>query len=745
MSQQRELAIIVLGHKQSPFVKAIIDRDDIPVTWICSNVLDFQLYHPDPAKASTYRLEFTNLLEIKARNHIESLSIFETLGKFLEFYNPLKISTLNYLITKYMTSLNPSLKGLMATWEETVKTIFDGNSMLPLFEEGRVLHVKVDDVEIPVRQYIITKENEKKKENGAIVTGIVDIEEIGKFKLCDASIKSIERSLGVIIVPTDLLSLHILARCDPLLEALKQSESKVVLLSPFWKDGAIPAAEREILEKTNIEPSLLNLASKLKNVVDDIIIDEKDSAIIQKLQEMGITVLVENLDPVAQASMQFIDRALHSVSFNLDASRRKHPLKIIALGEKIVSILSERFAKKESSAEVKPLITHGITPAVPPAAAPAQAAAPAPQAVPPAAAPAQAAAPAPQAVPPSAAPGLVLTQSDAQVEAIVPSLLNELDKVLNPKYEANIEGILTALLSIIDKPRLLPAIYKILVNKLEQLNDINPESRTIDIIMYLAAHDPNAYTDLLSDIISEAMKQDDSKQFEQLMHMVSLIMGASQVKREEVLRIFIKENIASDSEFAVERARKILNYFINKDPRFAAIICKTLIEFIIPELESTKPNNQVINNLVFFLLSIDAVLLGEIIVTDMPEAVHPKIKSLFGALSCGQSFNKIIITIIDAYQSGEYDALRKALNVKKVPASVQKAVLKRKYVAQLLKAGSVPLEMFAEKLGMTLPEAEKLIYEMILKGDISAKMEVVGGKLYIVKDEKRKIEDEKVN
>nr|MDO8083810.1 hypothetical protein [Candidatus Sigynarchaeum springense] len=708
-------------------------------------MLDFQLYHPDPAKASTYRLEFTNLLEIKARNHIESLSIFETLGKFLEFYNPLKISTLNYLITKYMTSLNPSLKGLMATWEETVKTIFDGNSMLPLFEEGRVLHVKVDDVEIPVRQYIITKENEKKKENGAIVTGIVDIEEIGKFKLCDASIKSIERSLGVIIVPTDLLSLHILARCDPLLEALKQSESKVVLLSPFWKDGAIPAAEREILEKTNIEPSLLNLASKLKNVVDDIIIDEKDSAIIQKLQEMGITVLVENLDPVAQASMQFIDRALHSVSFNLDASRRKHPLKIIALGEKIVSILSERFAKKESSAEVKPLITHGITPAVPPAAAPAQAAAPAPQAVPPAAAPAQAAAPAPQAVPPSAAPGLVLTQSDAQVEAIVPSLLNELDKVLNPKYEANIEGILTALLSIIDKPRLLPAIYKILVNKLEQLNDINPESRTIDIIMYLAAHDPNAYTDLLSDIISEAMKQDDSKQFEQLMHMVSLIMGASQVKREEVLRIFIKENIASDSEFAVERARKILNYFINKDPRFAAIICKTLIEFIIPELESTKPNNQVINNLVFFLLSIDAVLLGEIIVTDMPEAVHPKIKSLFGALSCGQSFNKIIITIIDAYQSGEYDALRKALNVKKVPASVQKAVLKRKYVAQLLKAGSVPLEMFAEKLGMTLPEAEKLIYEMILKGDISAKMEVVGGKLYIVKDEKRKIEDEKVN
>ncbi|MEX2680083.1 MAG: PCI domain-containing protein [Candidatus Sigynarchaeota archaeon] len=733
MPPQKNLVIIVLGHKMSPFVKLIIDRDDIPVTWICSNMLDFQLYHPDPAKAATYRLEFTNLLETRAKNHIESLSIFETLGKFLEFYNPLKISTLNYLITKYMTSLNSSLKGLMGTWEETVKTIFDGNSMLPLFEEGRVLHIKVDGVEIPVRQYIIMKENEKKKENGAMITGIVDIEEIAKFKICDESIKAMERSQGVLIVPTDLLSLHLLARCYSFTEAVKKIDAKIAVLSPFWNDRTIPAVEREILEKTNIDASLYTLASKIKDFTDIMIIDEKDSIIIQKLQELGLAVLVDNLDPVVQASEQFLDRTLKSILFDLGINKRKQHPKIIALGEKIVSILSERFAKKEPGADVKPL---GVPPLdVIPAA----------QVVAPGAVPAQVPAPAAQVIAQAVEPASALVPSDAKVEAIVPNLLKELDKVLNPKYEANIDGVLSALLTIIDKPRLLPSIYKVLVNKLEKLKKINPESRTIDIILYLAAHNPTAYTDLLSELLSDAMKQDDNDQFETLMHMASLIMGASQVKREEVLHNFLKEKLASDTDFAIERTRKILNYLVNKDPRFAAIIGKILVEFLTLELESPKPNNQAINNLVFFLLLIDAVLLGEIIVTDMPEAVHPKMKSLLGALSCGQSFNKIISNIMDAYQSGEYEALKKALNMKKVPASVQKAIFKRKYVTQLLKAGSVPLEMFAEKLGMTLPEAEKLIYEMILKGDISAKMEVVGGKLYIVKDEKKNSMNVKIN
>ncbi|NMC06574.1 MAG: hypothetical protein GYA24_15260, partial [Candidatus Lokiarchaeota archaeon] len=330
----------------------------------------------------------------------------------------------------------------------------------------------------------------------------------------------------------------------------------------------------------------------------------------------------------------------------------------------------------------------------------------------------------------------ISTPDKAKIDEIAPTLLKDLEKVIIPIYEGKMEDIFSTILALVEKPHMLRAINKILINELEKLDDITPEARIIDIIAYLAAHDPVGFTDLLSELLSDAMKLDDVKQLGNIMHIISLIMGASQVKRQEVLRDFIKESVSSTSEFVIEKARKLINYFINKHPSYSVIICKTLVEILTPELESTKPNVALMNNLVFFLLSIDAILVGETIITDMPEAVHPRVKSLLEAISCGQSFNKIVNNIIDAYQAGEYDALKKALNVKKVPAHVQIAVLKRKYVAQLLKAGSVPLEMFANKLGMPLPEAEKLIYEMILKGDISAKMEVVSGKLYIVKDEK---------
>lgn len=335
------------------------------------------------------------------------------------------------------------------------------------------------------------------------------------------------------------------------------------------------------------------------------------------------------------------------------------------------------------------------------------------------------------------------TAEESKISEIAPTLFDDIDKVLVPKYEASIETIFSSLLSLLDQPKLVPVIYKLLAKKLGKLDELNPEARTIDIITYLAAHDPDAYSELFSELLAEAMKAEDLGNLEELLHTVALIMSASQIKRQEVLNNFIKENIDAENAFVVERSRKILNYFINKNSTFAGIICKTLIEHMIAELENPKARVETLNNIAFLMLSIDGVLLGESIVVHMPEALHAKVRGILETISSARAFNSIVIKIMDAYQSGEYEALKKALNMKKVPASIQIAVLKRKYVGQLLKAGSVPLEMFAEKLGMNMVEAEKLIYDAILKGDITAKMEVVGGKLYIVKDEKKDKDPEK--
>ena len=248
MAEQKEAAIVVAGYKISPFIRNLLEKD-FSTTILTNNTLDFQIHHADPSKILNYHLEFSNIVEIKAKKSIESLTIFETLGKFFEFYNPLKLTTLNYLISRYFTAINPTSKNLAETWSEITKAIFDEEFIFPLFDSSRIIHVKEGDVEIPVRQYIMTKELESIKENGKEkqkekkkksdteekndeqpshdVSGIIDLDLMEKVKPCQAAFKKLEQISGVIIVPTDVISLFILFKSDDFTSILKKSSGDI--------------------------------------------------------------------------------------------------------------------------------------------------------------------------------------------------------------------------------------------------------------------------------------------------------------------------------------------------------------------------------------------------------------------------------------------------------------------------------------------------------------------------------------
>ncbi|MBD3186241.1 hypothetical protein GF325_05385, partial [Candidatus Bathyarchaeota archaeon] len=166
MSEDQSIAVICVGATLSPFVKGLVTREVVSVSYITNNACDFQIHHADPSKQLTYHLEFTNIIEQKAKRSIDSLAVFETLGKFFEFYNPLHLSTLNYLISKYATNVNPTNKNLTSLWKEITKTIFDEENILPVFDTNRVLHVKEGEVEIPVRQCVLSKEIRENGEEG---------------------------------------------------------------------------------------------------------------------------------------------------------------------------------------------------------------------------------------------------------------------------------------------------------------------------------------------------------------------------------------------------------------------------------------------------------------------------------------------------------------------------------------------------------------------------------------------------
>lgn len=165
MSSNQEVVVISIGSKLHPFLSAMIERDDIAVTYITNTVCDFSIYHADPSKILDYHLEFINIISQKAKRSMESVSVFETLGQFFEFYNPLHLSTLNYLFSKYATNVKQQAKNLTEVWKNISKIIFEKEFIYPLFDEIRQIHVKEGDIEIPVRQLLLKyrKQQEEKK------------------------------------------------------------------------------------------------------------------------------------------------------------------------------------------------------------------------------------------------------------------------------------------------------------------------------------------------------------------------------------------------------------------------------------------------------------------------------------------------------------------------------------------------------------------------------------------------------
>ncbi|MHA1715196.1 MAG: hypothetical protein ACTSXP_06105, partial [Promethearchaeota archaeon] len=365
MSTEHKISIIYVGYKLSPFLKALINSDIIDYNVITNNSSDFQIHHADPSKLLYYHLEFTNVLELKAKKSIESLSIFETLGQYFEFYNPLHLSTLNYLISKYATNINSSNKNIYSTWREISRSIFDHDFIYPIFDETRIFHVRVGDVEYPVRQFIMLKEIERKKETGKVVvakskkkepipepveavSGIIDLDKIDRMKLCVESVKIIENSPAIIIVATDVISLFILFKSPAFLEVLKRAPSKIALIIPFSPSYKISKVENEILIKTGFDPNLDNVVNLVKGVTDTIIIDNHYSDSIARIREKaGITVLVEDLSDENQESEKFLETVLKSVKLNLANIKVEPKKKIEKMGEKIVNLLSSKFSKKK--------------------------------------------------------------------------------------------------------------------------------------------------------------------------------------------------------------------------------------------------------------------------------------------------------------------------------------------------------------------------------------------------------------
>ncbi|MBD3186307.1 hypothetical protein GF325_05720, partial [Candidatus Bathyarchaeota archaeon] len=319
---------------------------------------------------------------------------------------------------------------------------------------------------------------------------------------------------------------------------------------------------------------------------------------------------------------------------------------------------------------------------------------------------------------------------------------SKIDKAITPSYEEKIDTVFSDLLELQQNMDNFERVFSALINKLHTLDELSPESRLIDIIAYLSANNPELYSSLFSELLQQIMLSDEETTLRDELDAAMLIMQSSPHKREEALHSFISEFIIKDDLYTVEKLRKVLTYFISKDQLLANVVLRILIELFKEELEKEDRNSILTNRLVFFLTAFDAFKLGQGIIEYLPTSLFDDVKELLGMAVFSSSHATLILTILEAFNESEYEILKQALNVQRLPKSIHQAILKRRYVNKLSKVGSVPLELFAEQMGLSIKEAEKIVYDMILKGDITAKMEVVNGRLYVVQDLPEKKDDE---
>ncbi|MFW9852360.1 MAG: C2H2-type zinc finger protein [Candidatus Thorarchaeota archaeon] len=786
MSSEQEIAIICVGCRASPFLEEILNKEIIPFSIITNNSLDFQIHHADPSKILNYSLEFTNVIEIIAKQSMDSLAVFETLGQFFEFYNPLHLSTLNYLISKYATKVKPETKEYLTAWKQISNAIFEEEFIFPLFEETRILHVKEGDVEVPVRQFLISNElelkktnsknnNKTKEQNDIEITGIIDLDAIDKMKMCNEATKRIVSASGVIIIPTDIVSMFVVLQSSAFRDVLQKTSGEIAFVSPFWPGNEITQLEQTILQKSEFEPTLENLVSLMEESVDTVMIDEKDMDLVPKLRESGITVIVENLTSENQKSMEFLDTLLKSIDLSLETIKVEPRKAIEGLGEKLVNLFRVKEPKKEEQQEVQQPIDEveeevrtflveetkqevSMEKSEEPTVISddssesevdsltdefemevidtEKTSIPTP--------------PSKDQVEPTE---IVLTKADNQfalpgIEQITQFELEDLESLDVDEHiissfidraiasdVAGVEVVFSDLLSLHNNPFLIDKIYQMMMKKLFTLRERNPEEKIATIITYLSAHKPEFYTEKLEELLETTINTKEEKEFYQNVRTAALVVKSSLLVAKFTVESFLLKYIETDDIYIENKLRRLVNVFAVTDVELQNLVTRVLIKIYGTEAEKEEPNNQLLERIILFLSMFDGFSVGiSLIMCDSMKTVDV-FNTQLTDLHISGSFKTIVQNILKTYKDGTYEELLVSLEGRIIPETVEYEMTKRKYIVSLSKVGSIPLELFAERIGHPIEKTEKIIYDMILKEEISARIELLDGRLYIVKEE----------
>ena len=313
---------------------------------------------------------------------------------------------------------------------------------------------------------------------------------------------------------------------------------------------------------------------------------------------------------------------------------------------------------------------------------------------------------------------------------------------------AGLEVVFIDLLALQNNPLLIDKIYQTLMRKMVKVREFSPEEKIVDIITYLSAHKPEFYTERIDLLLEETLHAKEEKEFYKNLRKATLVIKSSQIIAGEVIEKFIFQNITTDDIYLEDKLRRIINAIALTDPNLLELVAKVLASIYTKEIQTEEPRDTIVDRIMSFLSLFDGCTVGIAFILSDAEKVFESIIEKFETMHFSVSYEEIVKNVLHAYKDGTYEDLIEALRGRDLPESIEFEMMKSKYIKNLSKVGSIPLEIFAENLRIPIEKAEKVIYDMILKEEITARIELVSGRLYIVQEQKEdeetavKLEDE---
>ena len=294
-----EISILYIGVKPSPIMAELMSSKRYSIDVIVNNILDFELPPlVENAAPIWHRHELSNVL---LQMNKEKFEISSSLSNLLRENDMFGLSDDKLAVTSHINQIELNSNNLLKTYELLRDQAEISNiNLYPLLDEITQIYSYKNKKYAPLRYYDLKKQflenelpekidEEKYKDKEFHVSSD---EELKHMKLSSNSLKSMQDSNLVVIVPTDKISLAVLLYSKDLVKQVKSVKTPMLLIWGFDEEDEIVDEDLFIANELGYELSLSDFAKDLALLTDYVLLPKSLKDQIQELRDNDCHVLI---------------------------------------------------------------------------------------------------------------------------------------------------------------------------------------------------------------------------------------------------------------------------------------------------------------------------------------------------------------------------------------------------------------------------------------------------------------------